>query len=489
MILAGRALVILPSVMLAAAVGLAVATQDLAEALHYPRALGPGLADVGPVRIYPPWGFAVWLFRLRPNDPQALVEASLWGGLAALAIVTLAIVVAASRRKIATSTPDHIVKARIVKETNMPTQPVQPASRPWRNVLPAAAPGASQGSPYAFWVKEGDAKKLAVIFAGGGACWTGENCALHCRPHYRPFAGLELDPTHLGGVFDTGNAENPLADYTLVFLPTANGDVFLGDATQVYDTPAMNGHPEGTVTILHKGFVNAMLALDWMFKTYPQPTTVAVMGWSAGALASPLYTHIVAKHYPAARVTHFADGGGAYHLGDKLAPLFKAWGTENVLKRVEGFEDLRVAGLTIEDLYVRAAELNPDIVFHQYNERQDAVQAMFMQLLGERKPDVPAKLDEAHAYIRARVANFRTYTSWGRDEAIIGGYYDAVLAINALDNRGRPHVLDRLYTRQTNGVRFLDWFTAAVTGRPVEDVACVDCETPEHHWRRPAFPQ
>ena len=47
----------------------------------------------------------------------------------------------------------------------------------------------------------------------------------------------------------------------------------------------------------------------------------------------------------------------------------------------------------------------------------------------------------------------------------------------------------RFYTRQTNGVRFLDWFTAAVTGKPVEDVACVDCETPEYHWTRPAFPQ
>jgi hypothetical protein len=97
------------------------------------------------------------------------------------------------------------------------------------------------------------------------------------------------------------------------------------------------------------------------------------------------------------------------------------------LKRVKGFEDLPIDGLTIEDLCIRAAELHPDIVFHQYNERQDAVQAMFMQLIGERKPDVPAKLDEAHAYIRARVPNFRTYTSWGHDEAIIGGYYDAVL--------------------------------------------------------------
>ena len=370
----------------------------------------------------------------------------------------------------------------------MPIQPVHPVRPIWRNVLPAAAPGCSQGTPYSFWVKEGDPQKIAVILAGGGACWTGENCALHCRPHYRAFAGLELDPTNFGGVFDTENVENPLADYTLIYLPTANGDAFLGDATPVYDTPAMNGHPEGKLKILHKGFDNAMLALDWMFGTYPKPNTVAVMGWSAGALASPLYTHIVAQRYPSARVTHFADGGGAYHLGEKLAPLFKSWGTESVLKRVEGFEDLPVAGLTIEDLYIRAAELNPGIVFHQYNERHDAVQAMFMQLIGEKRPDVPARLDQAHAYIRAKIPNFRTYTSWGHDEAIIGGYYDAVLANNALDNRGRPHVLDRFYTRQTNGVRFLDWFTSALTGKPVEDVACVDSETPEHHWTRPAFP-
>ena len=483
MTLAKRALITFPLVILAAVAGLAVATQDVAAALHYPGEFGPGLADIGPVRTYPPWAFADWYLRSEGSQ-QVFDEAGLWGGMSALVMVTLAIIVGATRRESGTAPTDHIVR-----ETTMPTQPVQPASRAWRNVLPAAAPGCSQGTPYSFWVKEGDPKKLAVVFAGGGACWTGENCALHCRPHYRAFAGIELDPTDLGGVFDTDNPENPLADYTLVYLPTANGDVFLGDATQTYDTPAMNGHPEGKVTILHKGFDNAMLALNWMFKTYPQPNTVAVMGWSAGALASPLFTHIVAQHYPGVQVTHFADGGGAYHLSEKLAPLFKSWETENVLKRVKGFEDVPIDGLTIEDLTIRAAELHPDIVFHQYNERHDAVQAMFMQLIGERKPDVAAKLDEAHAYIRARVPNFRTYTSWGHDEGIIGGYYDAVLAKNALDNRGRPHVLDRFYTRQTNGVRFLDWFTAAITGKPVENVACVDCETPEHHWTRPAFPQ
>jgi hypothetical protein len=361
--------------------------------------------------------------------------------------------------------------------------------RDWRNVLPTAAPGCSQATPYSFWVRAGDPSKLAVVFAGGGACWNGENCGLHGNSHYRPFAGLADGPSDGGGIFDTDNRENPLAGYTMVYLPTANGDVFLGDSVTTYDVPPMDGHPASKINILHKGYDNAMAALDWMFKTYPDATAVTVLGWSAGAIASPVYTHVVAQRYPGIRVTHFADGGGAYRVGDKLAPLFSAWGTASVLKRIQGFDDLSTDGLTLEDLYIRAATLHPEITFHQYNERHDAVQALFMRLMGVDTPDVAENLDAAHHYIRAGVRNFRTYTSWGNDEGIIGGYYDAVLARNALDNRGRPHILDRFYTRQTNGVRFLDWFTAAVNGKSTEDVACVDGETPEYFWTRPLFAQ
>lgn len=370
----------------------------------------------------------------------------------------------------------------------MLTKLVQSSRHAWRNVLPAGAPGCSQGTPYSFWAKEGHPTKLAVIFAGGGACWTGENAALHRKPFYRPSAGLEEDPSNLGGVFDFDNPENPLNDYAIVYLPTANGDVFLGDSATVYDVPAIGGQPAGKINILHKGYENAVAALDWMFKTYPDPKNVAVMGWSAGALASPIYTHIVAQHYPNASVTHFADGGGAYHVGEKLAPLFTSWGTAAVLKRVKGFEDMSIDGLSIEDLYIRAAELHPEIIFHQYNKKHDAIQALFIELMGVDVPDVPASLNDARAYIRAKVNNFRTYTSWGHDKGIIGGYYNAMLANNALDNRGRPYVLDRLYTRQTNSVRFLDWFAAAITGNPVENVTCVDSETPEYYWTRPKFP-
>jgi Pectinacetylesterase len=330
---AGRAPIIFSLVGLTLMAGLAVATQDVAAALHYPREFGRGFADLGSIRLYPPWAIADWYLRYEHSFPQAFDNARRWGLLAGFMPVALTVFVAATRRR-------PSLKPQIVQETFMPTRPVQSVRRVWRNVLPAAAPGCSQGTPYSFWVKEGDPKKLAVILSGGGACWTGENCALHCRPHYRAFAGLDLDPTDLGGVFDTDNIENPIGDYMIVYLATANGDVFLGDSVTTYDVPAMSGRPAGKINILHKGYENAASALDWMFKTYRDPKTVAVMGWSAGAMASPLYTHIVAQHYPGALVTHFADGGGAYRVGEKLAPLFKSWGTANVLRRVGGFESL-----------------------------------------------------------------------------------------------------------------------------------------------------
>ena len=48
----------------------------------------------------------------------------------------------------------------------MQRQLVQSFRHTWRNVLPAGAPGCSQGTPYSFWVREGDPTKLAVILSG-----------------------------------------------------------------------------------------------------------------------------------------------------------------------------------------------------------------------------------------------------------------------------------------------------------------------------------
>jgi len=140
---------------------------------------------------------------------------------------------------------------------------------------------------------------------------------------------------------------------------------------------------------------------------------------------------------------------------------------------------LPIDGLTIEDLCIRAAELHPDIVFHQYNEPARRRAGDVHAVIGEKRPDVPAKLDQAHAISARKFPNSAPIPAGGATEAIIGGYYDAVAGDKRAGQPGRPHVLDRFYTRQTTACDYR-WFTAAVTGKPVETWLAW-MRAPEHH--------
>lgn len=78
-------------VALAGLLGLAVATQDVAAVFRYPRPFGGGWADVGAVRIYPPWAFVGWYAAYERSYPHAFDEASLWGLGAAMIPISIAV--------------------------------------------------------------------------------------------------------------------------------------------------------------------------------------------------------------------------------------------------------------------------------------------------------------------------------------------------------------------------------------------------------------
>ncbi len=86
-----RARLILPFAFLALLAGLCTATQEIAGSFHFPREFGPGLFDVGRMRLYRPWAVLGWYGRYASGYPHAFDEASLWGLLAALTPVLLAI--------------------------------------------------------------------------------------------------------------------------------------------------------------------------------------------------------------------------------------------------------------------------------------------------------------------------------------------------------------------------------------------------------------
>lgn len=79
--------------LLAAVLGLSVATQTVAAGFHFPHEFGGGLADFGAVRMYPPWAFVGWYLRYERSYPRAFDAAALWGLGAALIPISIAVVV------------------------------------------------------------------------------------------------------------------------------------------------------------------------------------------------------------------------------------------------------------------------------------------------------------------------------------------------------------------------------------------------------------
>jgi type IV secretion system protein VirD4 len=80
--------------------GLVAATQDVAAAFHFPREFGGGLADIGPIRFYPPWAFLGWYARFDRTYPQAFDLASLVGLAVGLVPLALAIVLVRRGRRL-----------------------------------------------------------------------------------------------------------------------------------------------------------------------------------------------------------------------------------------------------------------------------------------------------------------------------------------------------------------------------------------------------
>jgi len=79
MTLSAKARWFAPLVVVLALVGLAAATQTAGHVFAYPKAFGPGWADMGPVRLYAPWSIVSWYGRWAAKYPQAFDQAALVG--------------------------------------------------------------------------------------------------------------------------------------------------------------------------------------------------------------------------------------------------------------------------------------------------------------------------------------------------------------------------------------------------------------------------
>ena len=110
----------------------------------------------------------------------------------------------------------------------------------------------ADGSEFEIWDRRGDPTRVVLYLEGGGACFSAETCSF-TDGTYASSISIGQPPDGRGGLFDRSNAENPIAEHAMVYVPYCSGDTHLGDATTEYS-------PE--LTVEHNGYLNAMAGLD-----------------------------------------------------------------------------------------------------------------------------------------------------------------------------------------------------------------------------------
>lgn len=147
------------------------------------------------------------------------------------------------------------------------------------------------GSEYSVFTKIRNPRKLMIFTQGGGACWQG---FYNCNPIVD--TAQQLPPPPPVGIwseegFDTGigNIENPLSDYSVVYMPYCDGSVFTGDN----DVPDAN-FPFGPVRF-HRGLRNLSAGMDLARHMFPKARHIFVAGSSAGGVGAASFTPFLAR--------------------------------------------------------------------------------------------------------------------------------------------------------------------------------------------------
>lgn len=158
------------------------------------------------------------------------------------------------------------------------------------------------GSPLTAFTQIKNPKKVVVFLNGGGACW---------QDFYACTIQADVDPPFASGIFadsfDDGGAgiDNPLGDWSKVYVSYCDGSVFSGD-NEVVDA----NFPNGPVRY-HRGVRNMTAALDLARDTFPQAKKLLLAGSSAGGFGVGAYAPSVARFVfpPSAKLMVFNDSG------------------------------------------------------------------------------------------------------------------------------------------------------------------------------------
>ncbi|MEB3260516.1 MAG: pectin acetylesterase-family hydrolase [Cyanobacteriota bacterium] len=156
---------------------------------------------------------------------------------------------------------------------------------------------------------------------GGGPCWisatgpkpplTGDRAFFwrkddqHAAGVYKAELLPDDYPSGMTGICDRDNPQNPLCDWSVVFILYCTVDVHSGSNTARYTFPE-SGEP---FTIEHRCWDNLQAILPWIRDNVPKPGHLHVSGSSTGASGAATHCAALRALSPIARAVFLGDHG------------------------------------------------------------------------------------------------------------------------------------------------------------------------------------
>lgn len=350
--------------------------------------------------------------------------------------------------------PPPSVPARTPATSAASSQPDQePPGLPqlaagWTRIEPGGETICARGTPYSFWVHPGTVNRLLIFFQGGGGCWNAETCRAG-SDFFDDRVSAGDDPSGQVGILDLDNPENPFQDSYALFVPYCTGDVHWGNNVMTYE------EEDGTqVAIHHKGFVNGMAAMEWVYEHFSGPESIFVTGCSAGSIGSILFAPYAIEHYSQAAVVQLGDSEA--FVFDRLVDLQSEWRAhDNFPAWIPALAEIRPGEFSMARFYAAIASYYPAHRFSQYNTAHDSIQQRYFLEAGATQGSWEEALAASLAEIHVQAPNFHSWVAGGGGHCIL------------------PFA--EFYTHEMEGLRFRDWVARLASGQAVENVRCADC--------------
>ena len=327
--------------------------------------------------------------------------------------------------------------------------PIMAPEKTWTYV-PFPETKCRSGSPAGISVNLSNASKRVMIYLeGGGACFDSQTCGAN------PDAVGSQNPAG-GGVFDRTRAENPVKDWSYVYVPYCTGDVHMGanDAGQV----------EGVTGTQHfVGRLNLKAFMERVVPTFASAEHVLLTGVSAGGFGAASNAAFVQWAFGDVPVTLVDDSGPTFSskflpkcLTDKYV---KYWGLENSIlddcgKGCSASEDYSTQFL---DYTASHAENRSSGLIE--SDQDSVIRGFYGIGTNNGANDCQGVLLLTSMSAQDFLAGLLDYREHVKKYPGFGTYYPSSTQHTWLGGNG-------FYTSQAGNVKLVDWFTGVIEGKP-----------------------